>query len=48
MKLSSIVLTTFATKVLHTYIADGHHRAASAAKVKKALVKKQPKQPVIS
>ncbi|MBC7851044.1 MAG: DUF1015 domain-containing protein [Chitinophagaceae bacterium] len=27
----------FATKVPATYIADGHHRAASAAKVKKAL-----------
>jgi uncharacterized protein (DUF1015 family) len=25
----------FATKVLNTYIADGHHRAASAAKVSK-------------
>lgn len=32
----------FATKVPHTYIADGHHRAASAAKVKKALGKKAP------
>ena len=32
--------TLFATKVPHTYIADGHHRAASAAKVKKALGKK--------
>ncbi len=27
----------FATKVPFTYIADGHHRAASAAKVRKAL-----------
>lgn len=27
----------FATKVLNTYIADGHHRAASAAKVSKEL-----------
>ncbi len=27
----------FATKVPFTYIADGHHRAASAAKVKEAL-----------
>ena len=27
----------FATEVPHTYIADGHHRAASAAKVRKAL-----------
>ncbi len=32
----------FATKVPHTYIADGHHRAASAAKVRKALGKKAP------
>ena len=30
----------FATKVPFTYIADGHHRAASAAKVRKALGKK--------
>jgi uncharacterized protein (DUF1015 family) len=27
----------FETQVPHTYIADGHHRAASAAKVRKAL-----------
>jgi uncharacterized protein (DUF1015 family) len=27
----------FASRVPHTYIADGHHRAASAAKVRKAL-----------
>lgn len=32
----------FATKVPATYIADGHHRAASAAKVRKALGKKAP------
>lgn len=32
--------TLFATKVPHTYIADGHHRAASAAKVRKELGKK--------
>ena len=32
----------FATKVPFTYIADGHHRAASAAKVRKALGKKAP------
>ncbi len=32
--------TLFATKVPHTYIADGHHRAASAAKVRKGLGKK--------
>ena len=34
--------TLFATKVPHTYIADGHHRAASAAKVRKELGKKAP------
>ena len=27
----------FQTEVTHTYIADGHHRAASAAKVRKSL-----------
>jgi len=32
----------FAKKVPFTYIADGHHRAASAAKVKKGLGKKVP------
>ena len=32
----------FAKKVPFTYIADGHHRAASAAKVKKGLGKKAP------
>jgi uncharacterized protein (DUF1015 family) len=32
----------FKTKVPFTYIADGHHRAASAAKVRKALDKKAP------
>lgn len=32
--------TLFATKVPHTYIADGHHRAASAAKVRNELGKK--------
>ena len=32
----------FKTKVPATYIADGHHRAASAAKVRKALGKKAP------
>lgn len=35
------VITTisklFLTEVKHTYIADGHHRAASAAKVRKSL-----------
>ena len=33
------ITTLFATKVPATYIADGHHRAASAAKVRKALGK---------
>ncbi|HZE83018.1 MAG TPA: DUF1015 family protein [Puia sp.] len=28
---------TFSSQVPHTYIADGHHRAASAAKVRKAM-----------
>jgi uncharacterized protein (DUF1015 family) len=32
----------FKTQVPFTYIADGHHRAASAAKVRKALEKKAP------
>lgn len=32
----------FKSKVPATYIADGHHRAASAAKVRKALGKKAP------
>ena len=31
------ITTLFKTKVPFTYIADGHHRAASAAKVRKAL-----------
>ncbi|UAY52192.1 DUF1015 domain-containing protein [Ferruginibacter albus] len=31
------ISTLFKTKVPATYIADGHHRAASAAKVRKAL-----------
>lgn len=31
------ITAIFETKVPHTYIADGHHRAASAAKVRKAL-----------
>jgi uncharacterized protein (DUF1015 family) len=34
----------FAAKVPFTYIADGHHRAASAAKVKKALGNKAPEE----
>lgn len=31
------ITNIFATKIPHTYIADGHHRAASAAKVREAL-----------
>jgi uncharacterized protein (DUF1015 family) len=34
----------FATKVPLTYIADGHHRAASAAKVRKAMGKDSSKE----
>lgn len=34
------ISTLFATKVPVTYIADGHHRAASAAKVRASLGKK--------
>jgi uncharacterized protein (DUF1015 family) len=36
----SNITTTFSTAVPLTYIADGHHRAASAAKVRKALGEK--------
>lgn len=34
------ITALFTKKVPQTYIADGHHRAASAAKVRKALTKK--------
>ena len=37
-----LVSDLFKTKVPFTYIADGHHRAASAAKVRKALGKDAP------
>jgi uncharacterized protein (DUF1015 family) len=37
-----LVSELFKTKVPFTYIADGHHRAASAAKVRKALGKNAP------
>lgn len=40
MDVINSLTTLFATKVPHTYIADGHHRAASAAKVRKELGKK--------
>ena len=36
---NDLVSELFKTKVPFTYIADGHHRAASAAKVRKALGK---------
>lgn len=38
------ITTTFSTTVPLTYIADGHHRAASAAKVRKALGNKATEQ----
>ena len=41
-KVSDKITELFQTKVPATYIADGHHRAASAAKVRKALGKKAP------
>jgi len=41
-KVSDKITELFKTKVPATYIADGHHRAASAAKVRKALGKKAP------
>ncbi len=37
-----LISNLFKTKVPCTYIADGHHRAASAAKVRQALGKKSP------
>lgn len=37
-----LVTELFRTKVPFTYIADGHHRAASAAKLRKALGKDAP------
>lgn len=41
-KAADTITQLFKTKVPATYIADGHHRAASAAKVRKALGKKAP------
>lgn len=38
----SKISTIFKTQVPYTYIADGHHRAASAAKVRVALGKNAP------
>jgi len=38
-EVNDLVSELFKTKVPFTYIADGHHRAASAAKVRKALGK---------
>jgi uncharacterized protein (DUF1015 family) len=37
MKLQEKITSLFEKEVPCTYIADGHHRAASAAKVRKAL-----------
>lgn len=41
-KVIDAITELFKTTVPCTYIADGHHRAASAAKVRKALGKKAP------
>ena len=41
-KVSDTITHLFKANVPCTYIADGHHRAASAAKVRKALGKKAP------
>jgi uncharacterized protein (DUF1015 family) len=41
-KVIDTITELFKTTVPCTYIADGHHRAASAAKVRKALGKKAP------
>lgn len=41
-EVNDLVSELFKTKVPFTYIADGHHRAASAAKVRKALGKDAP------
>ena len=38
----SQITELFQAKISHTYIADGHHRAASAAKVREALGKNAP------
>ncbi|OQP58473.1 DUF1015 domain-containing protein [Niastella populi] len=35
--INEAITNLFETQIPHTYIADGHHRAASAAKVRKAL-----------
>jgi uncharacterized protein (DUF1015 family) len=39
-KITNNITQLFATEVPATYIADGHHRAASAAKVRQAMGKK--------
>jgi len=41
-EVNDLVSELFKTKVPFTYIADGHHRAASAAKVRNALGKDAP------
>lgn len=38
------ITNIFETKISHTYIADGHHRAASAAKVREALGNEAPEE----
>lgn len=38
------ITNIFATRISHTYIADGHHRAASAAKVREALGEAAPEE----
>ena len=43
-KAINTITQLFAAKVPFTYIADGHHRAASAAKVKKALGNSAPEE----
>jgi uncharacterized protein (DUF1015 family) len=41
-KLIDTVTEIFKTEIEYTYIADGHHRAASAARVKQSLTNKEP------
>lgn len=41
-KLIKQIINIFSTEIKYTYIADGHHRAASAAKVKQEIGDKNP------
>jgi len=41
-KIIQQIINIFISEIPHTYIADGHHRAASAAKVRQSLDKKYP------